>query len=1139
MKTKFSHLKPQQIWMTLILFLLASVTFADIDNMTMAMSDEQSIPEYSSGEVLVKFKKNQTTITAQQAISLLGAKSAKKFTSIKNSKNTNLKRWWKLKIPKGSNVESFIEKISKNPSVEIAEPNYLLKTLTTIPNDQYFQQLWGMNNLLNDADIDAPEAWSKLTGSDDIVVAVIDSGVDYSHEELADNMWINPGEIVGNGIDDDHNGHIDDIYGANFFGENTSDPMDDNGHGTHCAGTIAALGNNEVGVTGVSWNAKIMAVKFLNSEGSGYVNDAIEAITYAIDQGAHIMSNSWGGGGYSQLMYDAISDANDAGVLFVAAAGNWNRNNDYVNFYPQGYQLPNVISVAATNSSDNKARFSHYGANTVHLGAPGVNIYSTVPIGSCRFCNNSGYRSASGTSMATPHVSGAAALLLAQSPALSVADLKAAIIDSVDPNPSMAGITISGGRLNVNNALNYAKYTVAFTSDSHAILHGTDTSYTMNVTALSGDITLDLDLQPLADGLSGAIADSTLTIPANTTVSTTITINSDTDMNRGHYPIKIALSETPEALRYAQANLQVLVPGYGISATPDTLLASRDSAVNYELTISSIDGYSGDILLETVLREPSLNSSLSTPIVSVPANGSVSSTLTVNTNEATPLQTHNIEMLAHSDSAVEKTTIQLQVVDLDLTLSEIDTPATTVNVGSSFITNFTVTNMGTTTAYDIAVDLYLSSDDIITTTDTPLATQNIAFLGGGLSAELSTSLETSSSMPPGTYYIGAIIDQSNQLPESDEENNDLSGKSIKLNSGVDFVVTKVNPNSTIFYAGTYTTVENSVENIGPTASGNIRSNLGIYLSNDTNNILLDQRTLKNLDPGQISTDNSRFFIPANLEPGNYTLTAVADRFDTLYEDDETNNTLISSHPIQVINNIDLQSTDISPATTTWHTGTYTTVSTTVTNNGHSRADSFATGLYLSRDSTVTLDDQLLHQRTQHNLDSGQSSTDSSRFFIPANLEPGDYTLGVIADRRDTFDESDETNNTLIASQTIQVIRDIDLLSSDISPTTTTWQRGTYTSVNTTVTNNGRSRAESFSTGLYLYSETGNDQLLHQRIVRHLDSGVSNSDNSQFFIPTNLEPGNYTLGVIADRYNSITENDEINNSLHYSMPITLE
>ncbi|MCK4614318.1 MAG: S8 family serine peptidase, partial [Thermoplasmata archaeon] len=352
-----------------------------------------------------------------------------------------------------------IDAIEANENVEFVEPDYEVH-IDLEPNDPRFDELWGLHNTgqtggTDDADIDAPEAWEIQTGSSDVVIAVIDTGVDYNHEDLSANMWVNPGETSGNGVDDDNNGYIDDVYGWDFC-NNDNDPMDDNRHGTHCSGTIAAVGDNGIGVVGVNWAAKIMALKFLSAGGSGSTSDAIAAVQYVtmMKQDFNIpviaTSNSWGGGGYSQALKDAIAAADTAGILFVAAAGNnWN-DNDVSPHYPSSYDVPNVIAVAATDHNDALADEqtwgSNYGATSVDLAAPGVSILSTVP--------DNGYSSFSGTSMATPHVSGVVGLIKAQFPDITSDDIKARILNSVDPIPALDGKIVTGGRLNALNCLN-------------------------------------------------------------------------------------------------------------------------------------------------------------------------------------------------------------------------------------------------------------------------------------------------------------------------------------------------------------------------------------------------------------------------------------------------------------------------------------------------------------------------------------------------------------------------------------------------------------------------------------------------------------------------------------------------------------
>jgi len=352
-------------------------------------------------------------------------------------------------------LPSVLDAWRQAPGVRYAEPDYRLQLLDTVPNDPRFSELYGLNNTGQTggspgADIDAPQAWDISTSSSDVVIVSIDTGIDYRHEDLAANMWVNPGEIPDDGIDNDGNGYVDDLYGIDTA-NGDSDPFDDNGHGTHTAGTMAAVGNNGIGVTGIAWNAKLMALKFLSSAGNGSTSDAIAAIQYMTMMktryGVNIVvsNNSWGGGESSEALRDAIAASIDAGILFVAAAGNLSSNNDQFPSYPASFDLPGIVSVAATDHRDVLASFSNYGANSVDLAAPGVDILSTTP--------NNTYSRFSGTSMAAPHVAGVAALLADVNPGLSPRELAEILSEGADRLPQLAGQVKSGGRLNAVGSL--------------------------------------------------------------------------------------------------------------------------------------------------------------------------------------------------------------------------------------------------------------------------------------------------------------------------------------------------------------------------------------------------------------------------------------------------------------------------------------------------------------------------------------------------------------------------------------------------------------------------------------------------------------------------------------------------------------
>lgn len=399
---------------------------------------------YRDGYLLVKFSTTGTSSvsqsTRQAVVTAAGGGTIEKMYPVVPGLGL-------VKLPSGADVATAKATFASTAGVVYAEPDYI-GHYAAVPNDTYFNLLWGMDNQgqtggVKDADIDAPEAWDISTGSKEIIVAICDSGIDYTHPDLANNMWVNEAEKNGvAGVDDDNNGYIDDIYGYDFAGGD-SDPEDNVEHGTHVSGTVGAVGNNGLGVAGVNWNVRLMACKIGDTYGIP-ISAAIEGIEYAINMGAKVMNHSWGGYTYSQALYDTIQASQEAGLLFVAAAGNEYNDNDALPAYPASYDLDNIISVVATDDSDVKANFSNWGKTTTDLAAPGVNIYSTQPGG--------GYQYMSGTSMASPHVAGAAAFVWSVNPALTAAEVKQVLLDSVDKKSALQSLCVSGGRLNLHEA---------------------------------------------------------------------------------------------------------------------------------------------------------------------------------------------------------------------------------------------------------------------------------------------------------------------------------------------------------------------------------------------------------------------------------------------------------------------------------------------------------------------------------------------------------------------------------------------------------------------------------------------------------------------------------------------------------------
>jgi subtilisin family serine protease len=416
-----------------------------------ANSRQDQVPakkeEFVLDEVLVGFQPGAAAEQKEKVRGAIGAAKLKEFARI------NVQRW---KLPRGLSVERAIEILSANPNVRFAEPNYKVRAnQVSVPNDDFLGELWGMHNIGQDggkpdADIDALEVWQLAPGAGGVVVGIIDTGIDGSHPDLAAQMWVNPHEIPGNSTDDDGNGYIDDVRGWDFI-NNDNDPSDDNAHGTHVAGTIAGTGGDGegvIGVAGLNPNVKLVALKFLDNGGGGDVADAVSAVLYAAtlknadgSPAVRMTNNSWSGGGTSETMKAAIAASN---ALFIAAAGNDSFSGIS---YPAGYALPNVIAVAATNSRDNLAWFSNYGS-WVHLAAPGESVVSSTP--------GNTYSRYDGTSMACPHVVGAAALLLSQNPTWDLQAIKDRLLATADPVTALAGKTSAGTRLNVAAALGAA-----------------------------------------------------------------------------------------------------------------------------------------------------------------------------------------------------------------------------------------------------------------------------------------------------------------------------------------------------------------------------------------------------------------------------------------------------------------------------------------------------------------------------------------------------------------------------------------------------------------------------------------------------------------------------------------------------------
>ncbi len=510
--------------------------------------------DVAAQEVLIRFRDNASPLSQIQA-----DHDVDKGVAIGQSGKLYLLHSRSEKVPE------LIQKLSKHPALQYAEPNYIV-TYKNTPNDPSFGQMWGLQNTGQNlsgtpgtpgADIRATPAWDFSTGSSNIVAGVIDTGVDVGHPDLAANIWSAPSSFTvtvgGQTITCPAGSHGYDAI------NNNCSPTDSVGHGTHVAGTIGATGNNSTGVTGVNWRSSIMVLRFMDSNG-GTTANAVNCIDFAIQAkqifgaaaNVRVLSNSWGGTGSSQALLDAINRANNADILFVVAAGNNGTNNDTTPFYPASYSAPNLISVAATTSSDARASFSNYGAATVNLGAPGEYILSTLP--------NNTYGYYSGTSMATPHVSGAAALILSTC-TLNTASLRAAILGNVDLIPSMSGITTSGGRLNVANAMRscLAPGLLSTSISPSVVASGAGSTGTVTLTSAAGSGGAVVSLSSTNPALVNVPA--SITVPAGA-VSATFPISASTTATQASVTITASYSGTSKA-----AILTVNPVVTGVSAT--------------------------------------------------------------------------------------------------------------------------------------------------------------------------------------------------------------------------------------------------------------------------------------------------------------------------------------------------------------------------------------------------------------------------------------------------------------------------------------------------------------------------------------------------------------------------------------------
>jgi len=1010
---------------------------------------------FSPDEILVKFSpqaiasrlriaqgkalQNVNQGKALQALSAYGEYKVNPITKIiRNGKNrlktsanphtSDIHRWHIIKLPPGISVEKALELFGEDIDVEVVEPNFKV-SITATPDDPRYPELWGLHNIgqtggTPDADIDSPEAWNFATGSHDVIVAIIDTGVDYTHEDLVDNMWVNEGEIAGNNIDDDGNGYIDDVHGFNFV-TNSADPMDDHGHGTHVAGTIAGAGNNGIGVVGVNWRARMMALKFLSARGGGFVSDAVEAVAYAAAMGASVTNNSWGGGGFSQALLDAINAGGKTGSVFVAAAGNDRRDADARPMYPAAYDSEYIISVAATNHNDELASFSNWGKISVDLAAPGVNILSSVPLGSCPLCDSSGYKSLRGTSMATPHVSGAAALIKSVAPGQTVAELKALLMETVDTPLSLADTSVTDGRLNIVNVMNRLDY--SFTIEPLDITIRQGESGVVNVIAstfenFSGPLTLRVESDETL--LSLHLGANTINPAPGDVGHFTVTIFADATLQAGNYSYRLYSTDANGTEKLFEANVRVLGSDYTILVTPGSRTIDAARSTTYLAQIESIKGETGPVTLSLAVDDPTITADFETNPVYLTPNGTTNVNVTIYTTVETASGAHPLTIIATNGGVNRTARSLLNIIKEPDLVASVAAPAQS-GVGGRIPVNVTLTNQGglgignsrTITYWSLVLATDAEGVNVVQT----LFNSGIrnAFAPGG-SYNYNRIYILDSTLEPGQYYLVTDVDTRNNHQESDETNNRASQAINIVAYDADADITGLVSARATLPAGESLSLTATISNRG----SNPLSDLSVdyYLSTDSTitaeDFLVGSSSLGIIGGGS-SSNNVRNTL--YIAPGTYYIGAIVDGANTISETDETNNVYVGD-TIEVVAGRDMISSVTAPAQS--GVGGRIPVNVTLTNQGGLSVGSRRTitywSLVLATDAEgVNVVQTLFNSGIRNAFAPGGSYNYSRTYTLDSTLEPGQYYLVTDVDTPNNYQESDETNNR--ASQVINIV----------------------------------------------------------------------------------------------------------------------
>jgi subtilase family serine protease/subtilisin family serine protease len=1071
-----------------------------------ASGEDKEKDKYKKGELIIKFKPD----VPEDIKDKIHIKYDSKKIKIYSSFNID---YVKLKDTLG--VEEAIALYLENPEVEFAEPNFLYSAVTS-PNDPYFNHLWGFNNSGQNggtpgADIDILRAWGMTTGDSDIAVSIIDTGIDYNHPDLSENIWVNLAESSGTtGVDDDGNGYVDDVYGIDTYGNDTN-PTDDHGHGTHVAGTVGAVGNNGIGVPGVNWQIKLIPCKFLNRDGYGYTDGALECLEYVRalkERGVNIVAtnNSWGGDSYSQALYEAIDAQRRSGILFIAAAGNDNANNDEWNFYPASYNLPNVLSVAAVDPNDSKAWFSNFGRRTVHVGAPGVNIVSLRANGTDMYGDgqhfipqgdpDAEYYVASGTSMAAPHVTGLVGLIKSQNPAKTWIDVKNLIISGSD-NMDFYGSTIAG-RINAYRSLTCNQ------SPVFSVLEFPDSFQAGMSTTLSAlSINCETPLGPVV--VTSSSGDEVYLYDNGT--------SPDLVANDGIFSASWMPANEFSYLTFSSPAGTETVPN------PSILTASLPSGLvnkSYSQVLQVSNGvppYVWSVLSGTLPQGLTLNET--TGVISgIPSTTGVWSFLV---------------KVVDSKNSFDMRAFSMTIGEIDLIVTSVSGPSSGI-IGQSIAVTTKVKNQGDSDSGVFYASIYLSTDSIVDTTDRALTTFS-ADVPAGTEQTYTKNVTLPLALVPGVYYLGTIVDAGNRVAESNENNNSGVGNQIEVASDVDLVTTSVSgpfggsPGQPI-------SISIGIRNRGSIGAG--EHWVDAYFSVDStitkDDIRLGSVYVNNLGPGVEQTVTLNTAIPSGLN-GSYYIGAITDSRSDVVESNENNNSLAGNQISVGAGLPDLSATSVSgPASGNPGQQIQTTV--VVTNQGTANSGGFNVGVYLSLDAAITTGDTLVGSGSVSSLAVGGQQTLTVSGTIPSSLTPGTYFLGAIVDSGNSVSESNENNNSVAGNQTSVASAMPDLVATSVLGPAS-GSPGEQIQITVDVKNQGTGSSGGFNVSVYLSLDatvTTNDTQVGSYYVSSLAAGEQKGVTINDTIPSTLAPGPYYLGAIVDSGYSVPESNEDNNSV---------